>query len=128
CPVCPAIKVPSSSHWYPSSACAVCDGCCAAQSDHVSSQICGAPSLPPPEIAIAIEAAGAPTPNCPIAFVVPVSLNQRLPSGPEAIRNGTLPEFKPVVNSVIVPVVVMRPTALVVPWSVNQRLPSAPAA
>src|SRR5262249_54048178 len=48
-------------------------------------------------------------------------VNQMLPSGPLAIENGKL---KPLPNSVMTPLVVIRPT-LPAP-SVNQRFPSAP--
>src|SRR5258707_14575010 len=53
------------------------------------------------------------------------SANQRLPSGPGVMPKGALGELG-VGNSVIVPLVVMRPTFF--PWnSANQRLPSGPA-
>src|SRR5437899_483192 len=76
----------------------------------------------------ATEAAGAPTPSCPTALVVPGSANQTSPCGPAAIPVGELPALRPVLNSVIVPLGVMRPIALVGPSSANQRLPSGPAA
>ena len=42
----------------------------------------------------------------PIAgFVALLSVNQRLPSGPAAIRPGTFPVFRPLLNSVIASVV-----------------------
>ena len=83
----------------------------AGPSDQVSPHVWRAPRFPAPEIAIPVDAAGAPTPNRAIALVGPVSLNQRFPSEPTPIRNGTLPAFKPAVNSVIVPLVVILPTA-----------------
>ena len=56
-------------------------------------------------------------------------MNQRLPSAPGAIQYAKLPAFRPLVNSVICPLGVIRPIAcVVVPWSVNHRLPSAPGA
>ena len=61
----------------------------------------------------------------PTALVVPGSLNHMLPSGPIAIDRTALPGFRPVVNRVTVPPVVIRPTA---PFrSLNQRFPSGPA-
>src|ERR1035441_3090730 len=63
---------------------------------------------------------------CPIAFVLPASVNHRLPSGPDTSPSGELPGFKPVLNSVIPPLVVTRPIAFVPPRPVNHRLPSGP--
>jgi hypothetical protein len=61
----------------------------------------------------------------PTALVVPGSLNHMLPSGPIAIDRTALPGFRPLVNSVTVPPVVICPTA---PFrSLNQRFPSGPA-
>src|ERR1700722_20016406 len=48
-----------------------------------------------------------------------------LPSGPGAIPHGLPPEVE-IANSVIVPLVVIRPILLTL-FSVNQRLPSGPA-
>ncbi len=42
-------------------------------------------------------------------------MNQMLPSGPATSPSGELPGFKPALNSVIVPVGVIRPIAGVVP-------------
>ena len=66
----------------------------------------------------------------PIALVVPASVNQRLPSGPQpAPAGGLLPAFRPPLNSLIACVVgLITPIALVVPASVNQMFPSGPAA
>jgi hypothetical protein len=61
----------------------------------------------------------------PIALVVPLSLNHMLPSGPIAIDWSEAPGFRPLLNSVIAPAVVIRPTAP--ERSLNQRLPSGPA-
>ena len=61
----------------------------------------------------------------PTALVVPGSLNHMLPSGPIAIDRTALPGFRPLVNRVTAPPVVIRPTA---PFrSLNQRFPSGPA-
>src|SRR5579871_2221098 len=54
------------------------------------------------------------------------SANQRLPSGPAVIPSGKLPAEMPLLNSAIVPLVVMRPMRLPA-LSVNHRLPSGPA-
>ena len=65
----------------------------------------------------------------PIALVVPLSVNQTLPSGPAAIPSGMLPAFKPALNSLITCVFgLIIPTALVVPGSLNHMLPSGPIA
>ena len=54
----------------------------------------------------------------------PVSVNQRLPSGPVTIAYGLAPGVG-TGNSVITPAVVAR-AMLLPPYSVNQRLPSGP--
>jgi hypothetical protein len=60
----------------------------------------------------------------PIAFVVPLSVNQTFPSGPGAIPSGMLPAFKPLLNSLIACVAgLIIPTALVVPGSLNHMFP-----
>jgi hypothetical protein len=65
----------------------------------------------------------------PIAFVVPLSVNQTFPSGPGAIPSGMLPAFKPLLNSLIACVAgLIIPTALVVPGSLNHMFPSVPIA
>ena len=65
----------------------------------------------------------------PIALVVPLSVNQTLPSGPAAIPSGMLPAFRPTLNSLITCVAgSIIPTALVVPGSLNHMLPSGPIA
>src|SRR5690348_11080797 len=63
----------------------------------------------------------------PIALVVPVSVNHRLPSGPAVSPRGKAPGFKPPENSVIWPLGVIRPIAGSLA-SVNQIFPSGPAA
>ena len=61
----------------------------------------------------------------PTALVVPGSLNHMLPSVPIAIDRTALPGFRPLVNLVTVPPVVIWPTA---PFrSLNHRFPSGPA-
>ena len=125
--VAPEIAVPSRNHWNPSKGKSELDGWVFAQLDQTAPpHDCATPSAPPPATAAGVtSAAGAPTPNRPIAFVVPESENQRLPSGPVAIRNGTVPGFSPALYSVIAPPVVIRPIAPVF-WSVNHRFPSGP--
>ncbi len=61
--------------------------------------------------------------NLPI-LLLKNSVNQRLPSGPVAIRAGPLPAVG-IVNSVIAPTVVILPI-LLLSTSVNQRAPSGP--
>jgi len=51
----------------------------------------------------------------PIAFVVPPSVNQRLPSAPLAILFGLLPALRPAANSVVTPAGVILPIALLSP-------------
>ena len=61
----------------------------------------------------------------PILFL-PCSVNQRLPSGPEAMNSGVELAVG-TGNSVTAPAVVMRPILLAF-CSVNQRAPSGPEA
>ena len=69
----------------------------------------------------------------PIRFV-PYSVNQRLPSGPAVIPEGTAVALMPAENVVTRPLGVMRPIRPdggpdgPAPEAVNQRLPSGPAA
>ena len=65
----------------------------------------------------------------PIAFVVPLSVNQTLPSGPAVIPSGMQPPFKAALNSLIACVNgLMTPIARVVPGSLNHMFPSGPIA